>query len=174
MGWWFGRESAAADARPYVPAWLQNEATEVGFARFYSEQYEEVYRRNPVGQRAAGVRDPWEPRECFLVDVAPTADWAGKANCIAAFTSGGWRFDEPVEGLTAYVKSLASWANFRDGAWEIGQVRGSALARGGRQVIGSQAAAIPPATGGSTVDAEARQTLDLILDALRQHGLIET
>ena len=32
-----------------MPAWLQNEATEVGFARFYSEQYEEVYRRNPVG-----------------------------------------------------------------------------------------------------------------------------
>jgi hypothetical protein len=52
MGWWFGRKSAAADARPYGPAWLQNEATEVGFARFYSEEYEEVYRRNPVGQQA--------------------------------------------------------------------------------------------------------------------------
>ena len=52
MGWWFGRKSAPADARPFVPAWLQNDATEVGFARSYSEQVEEVYRRNPVGQRA--------------------------------------------------------------------------------------------------------------------------
>jgi HK97 family phage portal protein len=52
MGWWFGRKSAPADARPFVPAWLQNEATEVGFARSYSEQFDEVYRRNPVGQRA--------------------------------------------------------------------------------------------------------------------------
>jgi HK97 family phage portal protein len=52
MGWWFGRKSAPADARPFVPAWLQTDATEVGFARSYSEQFEEVYRRNPVGQRA--------------------------------------------------------------------------------------------------------------------------
>ena len=52
MGWWFGRKSAPADARPFVPAWLQSDATELGFARAYSEQFEEVYRRNPVGQRA--------------------------------------------------------------------------------------------------------------------------
>ena len=51
MGWWFGRKSAP-DARPFVPAWLQSDAAEVGFARSYSEQFEEVYRRNPVGQRA--------------------------------------------------------------------------------------------------------------------------
>lgn len=52
MGWWFGRKSAPADARPFVPAWLSTESQEVGFARSYSEQFEEVYRRNPVGQRA--------------------------------------------------------------------------------------------------------------------------
>ena len=33
MGWWFGRKSAPADARPFVPAWLRNESAEVGFAR---------------------------------------------------------------------------------------------------------------------------------------------
>ena len=52
MGWWFGRKSAPADARPFVPAWLSNDSAEAGFARSYSEQFEEVYRRNPVGQRA--------------------------------------------------------------------------------------------------------------------------
>ena len=52
MGWWFGRKSAPADARPFVPAWLHNDATEEGFARSYSAQFDEVYRRNPVGQRA--------------------------------------------------------------------------------------------------------------------------
>ena len=51
MGW-FGRKSAPADARPFVPAWLQNEAAEEGFARSYDAQFDEVYRRNPVGQRA--------------------------------------------------------------------------------------------------------------------------
>jgi len=52
MGWWFGRKSAPADARPFVPAWLTSDSAEEGFARSYSEQFEEVYRRNPVGQRA--------------------------------------------------------------------------------------------------------------------------
>jgi hypothetical protein len=52
MGWWFGRKSAPADVRPFVPAWLNTADEEVGFARSYAEQYEGVYRRNPVGQRA--------------------------------------------------------------------------------------------------------------------------
>jgi HK97 family phage portal protein len=52
MGWWFGRKSAPADARPFVPAWLNTDSQEEGFARSYSAQFDEVYRRNPVGQRA--------------------------------------------------------------------------------------------------------------------------
>src|SRR6478672_4697135 len=52
MGWWFGRKSAPADARPFVPAWLCSDTAEEGFARSYETQFEEVYRRNPVGQRA--------------------------------------------------------------------------------------------------------------------------
>ena len=112
--------------------------------------------------------------QCFLVDVAPSGDWSGKENCIAVATAGGWRFVTAFPGLTAYVKSLASWATFHDGMWEIGQVRGSAVLVDGLQVVGSRAPAIASAAGGSTVDMEARQILDRILDALRQHGLIET
>jgi len=52
MGWWFGRKSAPADARPFVPAWLKDTSAEEGFARSYEARYDEVYRRNPVGQRA--------------------------------------------------------------------------------------------------------------------------
>jgi HK97 family phage portal protein len=52
MGRWFGRKSAVPDTRAFVPAWLQSNATGEGFARSYSAQFEEVYRRNPVGQRA--------------------------------------------------------------------------------------------------------------------------
>ena len=51
MGW-FGRKSAPADVRPFVPAWLQSDAAEVGFARSYPEQVCEVFQRNPVGQRS--------------------------------------------------------------------------------------------------------------------------
>ena len=52
MGWWFGRKNALADVRPFVPAWLSTASEGEGFARSYEAQFEEVYRRNPVGQRA--------------------------------------------------------------------------------------------------------------------------
>ena len=51
MGWWFGRKAAPADARALVPAWL-SASEQVGFARSYEAQVEEVFRRNPVGQRS--------------------------------------------------------------------------------------------------------------------------
>ena len=50
MGWWFGRKSSP-DGRPFVPAWLRTGEDE-GFARSYETQFEEVYRKNPVGQRS--------------------------------------------------------------------------------------------------------------------------
>lgn len=111
---------------------------------------------------------------CYIVDTAPTGSWAGKAECLAAFTSGGWQFIAPVEGLMAYVKSSSTWAAFRAGAWEVGQVRGSRVILDGLQVVGSQAAAIASASGGTTVDTQARATIDQILATLRQHGLIAT
>lgn len=50
--WWFGRKSAS-EARPYVPFWLNGEgADEVGFPGSYETQFEEIYRKNPVGQRS--------------------------------------------------------------------------------------------------------------------------
>lgn len=58
MGWWFGRKSAPADVRPFVPGWsgsaggLASVGQEEGFARSFEAQYDEVFRRNPVGQRA--------------------------------------------------------------------------------------------------------------------------
>jgi hypothetical protein len=56
----------------------------------------------------------------------------------------------------------------------VGQVRGAALIIGDEQVVGSRAGAIPSPTGGTTIDGEARASVDAILIALRQHGLIET
>ena len=37
--WWFGRKSAPADMRPFVPAWLNSAEAEVGFARSYDAQF---------------------------------------------------------------------------------------------------------------------------------------
>lgn len=111
---------------------------------------------------------------CYIVDTSPTGAWAGKAQSVAGFTNGGWRFVVPVEGASLYVKASGTWANYRLGAWEIGTLRGSKVVLGGQQVVGSRAAAIASATGGTTIDIQARTAVDQILSALRQHGLIET
>ncbi|HEX6218750.1 MAG TPA: phage portal protein [Sphingomicrobium sp.] len=49
MNWFWGRK-AAPDVRPLVPDWLG--ADEGGFATGYAAQVDEVFRRNPVGQRS--------------------------------------------------------------------------------------------------------------------------
>ena len=114
MGWWFGRKSAPADARPYVPAWLQQtNAAEEGFAR-------------------------------------------------------------STEGMILYDRTSAVWTVFKDGAWELGKVRGEALLIDGVQVVGARTPAIAAPAGGGVIDNEARVTIDAILSALRSHGLIDS
>jgi HK97 family phage portal protein len=51
MAFWFGRKSAPEPVRALVPAWLSASGGG-GFARSYEAQFDEVYRNNPVGQRA--------------------------------------------------------------------------------------------------------------------------
>ena len=126
---------------------------------------EEPPRLEPPGTPVVGA--------CYIVGTAPTGEWAGKPQYVAAFTSAGWRLLPPQEGMTFYVRSTAVWAVFRAGAWELGQMRGSSLLIDGEQVVGSRAAAIASTSGGTTVDSEARAAIDQILVALRQHGLIE-
>jgi Protein of unknown function (DUF2793) len=111
---------------------------------------------------------------CYIVGSAPTDAWAANPFALAGYTSGGWRFVAPPEGLTVYVKSQELWASFRAGSWETGLIRGSSVVIGNQQVVGSRAATIPSAAGGTVVDNEARATIDLVLDAMRQHGLIES
>jgi hypothetical protein len=113
------------------------------------------------------------PGACFLVAAAPTGAWAGKPQAVAGYTSGGWRFITPIEGMTVYVKATAQFACYRQGRWEMGILRGASLVVGGQQVVGSRTAAIASPAGGSTVDSEARGTIEDMLAALRHHGLID-
>ena len=112
--------------------------------------------------------------ECFLVGTSPTGDWTGRSEHLASWTTGGWRFVVPVEGMTAFVKDSALTATFIGGEWAIGTVRAAAIEVGSQQVVGAQGSAIPDPNGGAQVDAEARTAIGAILTALRQHGLIAT
>ena len=127
---------------------------------------EEAPRSDPPTAPALGA--------CYIVGSSPTGEWAGKAQSLAAFTTGGWRFLAPIEGLSVYVKDSGVCATYRIGDWEVGSVRGSSVIVGGQQVVGGRGAAITLASGGATIDGEARTAIGAILTALRQHGLIES
>ena len=91
--------------------------------------------------------------QSFLVGPAPTGAWAGRASTIAAYDSYGWRYISAAEGCRMWVKAADSLAILRDGEWLLG-------------------GAIAAPAGGSVVDAEARATIDQILTALRDQGVI--
>ncbi len=111
---------------------------------------------------------------CYIVAGSPTGAWAGHAGQLAAFTSGGWRFITPCDGMTAQVRSGGGDAFYRGGSWELGTLRGSELAVDGLKVVGPQGAAIAAPSGGTTTDLEARTAIGEILAAMREHGLIKT
>jgi hypothetical protein len=55
MRGWFGRKSAP-ERQAFVPAWLQGEGEQGGFARGYQAQLDEVYPvANPVGLARGGL-----------------------------------------------------------------------------------------------------------------------
>lgn len=110
---------------------------------------------------------------CYIIAAGATGAWAGQESCVAAFTSGGWRFVAPLEGMSVYVRTAGVWAVYRGASWVIGELTGARLILDGQQVVGSRCAAIASPAGGTTADAEGRAAIDQILQALREHGLIE-
>lgn len=110
----------------------------------------------------------------YLVAAFPSGAWAGKAQFLATYSVGGWRFVQPFDGLCVYSKADAVTALYRSGSWEFGMARASSLVIGGQQVVGARTAPIADPVGGTTVDTQARTALGQVLAALRLHGLIGT
>ncbi len=93
-----------------------------------------------------------QPGEAFIVGDAPVGLWAAQARRIAIFSDGGWRFAPPVTAMRLFDRTAGIIRRFDGSNW-----------------LGYPA--IADATGGSVVDAEARNTLAAVLVALRQAGL---
>ena len=127
---------------------------------------EEPPRNDPPVSAAEGAT--------YIIGLAPTGAWSGKAGQIANMSAGGWRYVVATDGMSALIKTSGLRAEFRSGAWVIGTVIAERVEVGGVKVVGAQGAAIASPSGGSTVDSEARSAIALMLAAMRQHGLIAT
>ena len=110
--------------------------------------------------------------EGWIIGAAPTGAGAGQAGAVAGWTSGGWRFVAPREGMSGWSEADACVATYARGQWRLGVLAGQRVEIGGVRVVGPRAAAIGTPTGGAVVDAEARAALDAVLVAMRGHGLI--
>lgn len=111
---------------------------------------------------------------CYIVGTSPSGAWAGHAGAVAIFSEAGWRFQQPVEGMSLLVRSSGMQASYRGGAWETGVVRAGEVVVEGNKVVGARAAPVAAPAGGTVVDVQARAAITAILTALRGHGLIAT
>ena len=110
--------------------------------------------------------------QCWIVGAVPVGAWNGQAGALAGWTTGGWRFVAPVEGMAVWDSAAGQLARRVGGLWVSGAVTGARLIVDGVQVVGTQRPAIAAPTGGGTVDVQVRDTVTAILAALRSHGLI--
>lgn len=108
---------------------------------------------------------------CWIVGAAPSGAWAGHAQAIAGWTSAGWIFVSPREGMRIWLDANAGSALFLGDEWRLGELHGKVFVEGD-QVVGMRGEPIAEPLGGVTVDAEARAAIVSVLEALRAHGLI--
>lgn len=111
------------------------------------------------------------PGQCWIVGSSSTGVWAGHAGAIAAWTAGGWRFVAPFAGMQAW--SVADNAVVRRDAstWVVGLLTATSLSVNGEQVVGNRQPRIAVATGGATIDVQARATIAALIAGLETHGL---
>jgi Protein of unknown function (DUF2793) len=126
-----------------------------------------------VVQAVAPASIPASPvvGQCWIVGATPTGAWAGNAGALAAWTSGGWRFLAPFEGMQAW--SIADGVTVRRSAaaWTIGSLTATTLSVGGEQVVGPRRPRVLAPAGGSTIDTQARAAIATLIAGLETHGL---
>ena len=109
----------------------------------------------------------------WIVGPGAAGPWAGRADNLATWTGGGWRFVEPVPGMTVWQVDAGYRRYWTGTAWSDGNWSVAALTISGEQVVGPRLETVPSPSGGTIIDAEARAAVAAVIVALRTHGLIE-
>jgi Protein of unknown function (DUF2793) len=126
-----------------------------------------------VVQAVAPASVPASPTvgQCWIVGVSPSGIWSGQAGKIAAWTSGGWRFVAPFEGMQAWSIADAMTVRREGGNWLTGKMTAASLAIAGLQVVGARQSRVAAPNGGATIDSQARTAISALIAGLEAHGL---
>lgn len=97
---------------------------------------------------------PLEPEdgECWLVGNAPTGDWIGRAEELASWQAGSWKFVSPRDGLSVLDRSTGQRFYYANG-WQTADT-------------------VAQPAGGPTVDTEARAAIASLIAALITAGVL--
>jgi hypothetical protein len=162
-------ETSARFALPFIlPGQAQKEA-------FHNEALARIDAAlHAAVEEAPLATPPADPEtgQCWIVADGATGVWTGKADALACW-SGGWRFVVPLPGLLAWNKASGLWLHWSGAAWSDGNIPASRFTIGGQQVVGPRLPDVPSPSGGTIIDAEARDAIDAVIATLKSHGLIE-
>jgi hypothetical protein len=165
-------EMAEATARFALPFLIPGQAQKELFHNEALAVLDSVIDAMVEGTQASPPTSPAEG-QCWIVAAAATGDWIGRDSCLAAWTSGGWRFVVPPAGMSVWNSAEGLSLRFDGTGWSGGELVGSSLKVGGVQVVGERRPAIASPSGGTIIDAEARAALSAVIAALMSHGLID-
>ena len=159
-------ESARYKLPLLVPGQAQKE-------HFHNEALVRIDALLGAAVEGAAADPPAAPAEgqAWIVAEGAGGAWTGRDDALAAWTAGGWRFVAPVEGMRVWNKSAAHELRWTGSAWTAGELFASKIVIAGQQVVGARLAAVPSPSGGTIIDAEARQAIDAIIATLMSHGL---
>lgn len=118
---------------------------------------------------------PESPSEgqAWIVGTNPTGDWAAKEDKLALWSNGGWRFVDPMAGMSVWVRSAGYWIHWLGSTWSNGEYPVTSLTVNGKKVVGERQSALPSPSGGTIIDEEARGAITAIIATLKSHGLVE-
>ena len=90
--------------------------------------------------------------QCWIVSNGAEGEWSGQDKAVAVRHGSGWKYIVPQEGMKAYNKFKKQHLIFRNG-W-------------------AGASEPTAASGGATVDSEARAAIDSLTTSLRDAGVL--
>lgn len=163
-------DTTARFALPYI---LPGQAQKEAYHNEALARVDAALHASVAGEPSDEIPPDPSPGDSWIVGAGASGAWAGKADNLATWTDGGWRFVAPLPGMTVWQADAGYLLYWTGVAWSDGNWPVAALTIGGEQIIGSRLEMIPSPSGGTIIDMEARAAVEAIIVALRTHGLTE-